>query len=106
MKYLLPAITVRFSDARQYLLKTWHPISWCGRIVSPTKKRQFVGCEKDCHWPTAASSCQLNKCHVDLIDIRPLLHIDLDADEIVIHDAGRRFVLKRFMFHDMTPVTC
>ena len=42
--------------------------------------------------------------HIDLVDVRPLLAIDLDIDEQPVHDGGDVVVLEAFMRHDMAPV--
>ena len=42
--------------------------------------------------------------HVDLIEIGPLLAIDLDTDKPPIHERRNRLVLEGFPFHDMTPM--
>ena len=60
----------------------------------------------DCQWPTAPTSHHLGYLHVDAINIGTLLSVDLDIDEDVIHLLGNFIVFKRFMGHDMTPVTC
>ncbi|MBB3710205.1 hypothetical protein FHS67_006566 [Aminobacter aminovorans] len=42
--------------------------------------------------------------HVDLVDIRPFLAVDLDVDEESVHDFGDFGVLEAFMRHDVAPV--
>ena len=46
----------------------------------------------------------MQRRHVDLIDIRPLLAIDFDVDEELVHDPRGRVVLETFMRHDVAPV--
>src|SRR5436189_267533 len=37
-------------------------------------------------------------------DVRPLLAVDLDADEVLVHQGGRLLVLERLVFHHVAPV--
>ena len=48
---------------------------------------------------------QMVQCrHVDLVDVRPLLAVDFDVHEQLVHDGGNLFVFETFMSHDMTPM--
>jgi len=44
------------------------------------------------------------RLHVDGVDIRPLLPVDLDADEVGIHQRRDLAVLERLVRHDVAPV--
>ena len=46
----------------------------------------------------------MQRRHVDLIDVRPLLAIDFDVDEQLVHDARGVVVLKTLVRHDVAPV--
>ena len=54
--------------------------------------------------PAAAPGHHLADAHVDPVDVRPLLAIDLDADEGLVEEGGHGLVLEGFMGHDMAPV--
>ncbi len=41
---------------------------------------------------------------VDLVQVRPLLAVNLDVDEVVVHHAGGGLVLEGFVRHHVTPV--
>ena len=43
--------------------------------------------------------------HVDLVHVGTLFAVDLDADEVAVHESRRRLVLKRFAFHYVAPMT-
>ena len=43
--------------------------------------------------------------HVHLVHIGPLLTIDLDIEEVGIHESGSLLIFKRFVLHDVAPVT-
>ena len=42
--------------------------------------------------------------HVDLVEIRPLLAIDLDRNKVAIEDLGHLLILEALVLHDVTPV--
>ena len=42
--------------------------------------------------------------HVDVVEIGPLLAIDLDRHEVAVHEGGDRLVLERLALHDVAPV--
>src|ERR1700722_16136960 len=42
--------------------------------------------------------------HVDVVDVRPLLAVDFDVHEQLVHETGRLGVLKRLVRHHMAPV--
>ena len=46
----------------------------------------------------------LHRVHVDLVDIRPLFPVDLDAHKVRVHQFGDVGILKGFMRHDMAPM--
>ena len=46
----------------------------------------------------------MQRAHVDLVDVRPLLAVDLDGDEQLVHHGSRGVVLKTFVGHHMAPV--
>jgi hypothetical protein len=39
-----------------------------------------------------------------MVEIWPFFPVNLDVDEMIIHETGRIFVLKAFALHHMTPV--
>ena len=45
-----------------------------------------------------------DRVHVDRVDVGPLLAVDLDADEELVHQRRRRRVLERLALHHMAPV--
>ena len=76
-----------------------------GRKIGSAEERPLVRRQKNVHRPAAAARRELDEIHIDLVDVRPLFHIDLDVDEILVHDRGRRLVLERLVLHHMAPVT-
>jgi len=47
----------------------------------------------------------MQRRHVDLIDVGPLLAIHFDIDEQLVHHLRGRFILEALMRHHVTPVT-
>jgi hypothetical protein len=45
------------------------------------------------------------RLHVDRVDVRALLAVDLDAHEVLVHVLGHVRVLERLAFHHVAPVT-
>jgi hypothetical protein len=43
--------------------------------------------------------------HVDLINVGTFFAVDLDIDEKLVHHPRGRLILKRFMCHNVAPVT-
>ena len=74
------------------------------REVRAAVERMTVRREEDRHRPTATSAQCLNGVHVDRVDIRAFLAVDLDVDEPAVHLAGDLFVLEALVGHHVTPV--
>ena len=47
---------------------------------------------------------QLHGRHVNLVEIRPLLAVDLDADEMLVQESADVFILEALVLHDVAPV--
>ena len=45
-----------------------------------------------------------DRVHVDRVEVGPLLAVDLDADEVLVHQRRRRGVLERLVLHHVAPV--
>ena len=54
--------------------------------------------------PAALLAEQMQRVHVDLVDVGPLLAVDLDVDEQLVHHARRRLVLEALVRHHVAPV--
>ena len=48
---------------------------------------------------------RLHGLHVDRVNVRAFLAVNLDRDEVTVHERGGRLVLKAFVLHHVTPVT-
>ncbi len=54
--------------------------------------------------PAARARHHLADTHVDIVDIRPLLAIDLDADKRFVHQCRNLLVLERLALHHVAPM--
>ena len=75
-----------------------------GRVVGAAVERLARRGEEARHRPAALAGHRLRGRHVDGVDVRPLLPVDLDRDEVRVHLRGRRRVLERLVRHDVAPV--
>src|SRR5205823_6473437 len=76
-----------------------------GRKVRASVERDAFGSQEHRHGPAAAAGHRLDGLHVDLVDVGPLLAVDLDVDEQLVHDASDVVVLEGLALHDVAPVT-
>src|SRR5438046_10503020 len=105
MLQLIAPLAICLGDAQKYLLPARHTITRCGWKIGAAEKRPLGGRQKNVHRPAATSGRELDKIHIDLVNVRTLFHIDLDVYEMLVLDCRRRFILERLVLHYMTPVT-
>ena len=91
----------RFENAQ----KPGPVVSVFGGEVCTSKNRLAVRQKKDRKRPAAATRHYLDGAHIDLVEVRTLLAIDLDIDEVFVHDLRDRRVFERLVLHDVAPVT-
>jgi hypothetical protein len=61
--------------------------------------------EEHGQWPAATAAGEhLLRDLIDAIDVRTLLTIDFDVDEVVVEDPGGGFVFEAFSFEDPAPM--
>src|SRR3989449_10333899 len=75
-----------------------------GKVRAAVEGRAF-GREEDGHRPAAVTRHRLYRLHVDVIDVRAFLAIDLHAHEVLVHEPGDVGILERLALHHVTPVT-
>ena len=80
------------------------PSRGVGREVGAAEERLAVGREEDGERPAAAAGDRDDGLHVDRVDVGPLLAVDLDADEVLVHHARRLGRLERLALHHVAPV--
>ena len=84
--------------------KLGQPVPRLRRVVRAAEERLTLGREKDGHRPAAVPRERDDRVHVQRVDVGPLLAVDLDADEALVHQRRRRLVLERLVLHDVAPV--
>ena len=79
-------------------------MSWLVREVGAAIERLTVRGQEDAHRPAAGPGHGLHGVHVDGIEVRSLLAIDLDGHEAGIELGSRGLVLERLALHDVAPM--
>ena len=74
------------------------------REVRPAVERAALRRQEHRHRPAAAAGQRLHRAHVDLVEVGPLLAVDLDRDEAGVQERRGRLVLERLALHDVAPV--
>ena len=92
-------------DALEHLAERRHPVARLVRVVGAAVERTALGGQEDRHRPATATGHRLDRRHVDLVEVGPLLAVDLDRHEPVVQVARRRLVLERLALHHVAPVT-
>ena len=72
--------------------------------VGAGEERVAVVVEHDRHRPAAVPGHRRGRLHVDRVHVRPLLAVDLDADEVLVEVRRGRLVLERLVRHHVAPV--
>src|SRR6266849_5140019 len=97
-------VTKQTSDFSQHVQKTRSTVTRGLGEVSAPPDRLAVAVEKHGQRPAAVLAKMVQGRHVDLVDVGPLLAINFDVDEQLVHDGGDLFVFEAFVCHDMAPV--
>src|SRR5262245_28511892 len=100
----MAALPVRVGDAGEHGREAGTTVAVFGREVRPTEEWLAVWSEEDGERPPARAGQHLDRVHVDRVEVRPLLAIHLDVDELLVHESGDRLVLERLAPHDVAPV--
>ena len=87
---LVAPLAPRLGDPLQHLLQPGSPWRPCGREVRAGVERHLLGRDERVQRPAAVAGHRLDRVHVDRVDVGPLLAVDLDADEVLVHLARRR----------------
>ncbi len=72
--------------------------------IGAAPDRLAVRRQKHGQGPAAVLAQMMQRRHIDLVDVGPLLAIDFDIDEELVHDARGCVILKAFMRHDVAPM--
>ncbi len=74
------------------------------RVIRPAVEWFEVGREEDRHRPAALAGHRLDGRHVEVIEVGPLLAVDLDVDVPLVHQRRDVRVLEALPLHDVAPV--
>ena len=74
------------------------------RPVRPAEERFALGREEDRQRPAAVAGHGLHRFHVNLVQLGPLLAVDLDADELFVEQPGNLGVFEAFAGHHVAPM--
>ena len=101
---LVPLVLPALGNAPQQGEKAHPPVHVLGRVVGAAVEGVQVGREEDRHGPAALAGEPHHGGHVDVIEIRPFLPIDLNTDEVLREKLGNLLALEGFVLHNMAPV--
>ena len=101
-----PAFAPRFRHASQQVPERRHAVPRLGREVRARVERLALGGEERGQRPAALARHGLDGVHVDRVQIGALLAVDLDRDEVLVHERRRGLVLEGLAFHHVTPMAC
>ena len=91
-------------DLLQDLQKARPPVAAVRREIGPAEERLEVRREKHVQRPAALPARGLDERHVDLVHVRPLLAVHLDADEVRVEERGDLGALEGLALHDVAPM--
>ena len=102
---VVPPAAPRAVDRLEHLAEAREPVARLGREVGPARRTAAPpgsGRRSSANRPGPSSSRTASI--VNGVDVGPLLAIDLDAHEQVVHQPRRRVIGERLVLHDVTPV--
>lgn len=89
-------------DRRQPAARPSHTIPrW---EVGAGEERIAFGRHDHRHGPSAAAGERVHRAHVDVVDVRALLPVHLDGDEVLVEEGGDLLVLEGFPLHHVAPM--
>src|SRR5205823_10662823 len=102
--HVLTALAVEIRDRDEHLLERRQAVPRLGRVVRPAEERLAGRRQEDGQRPAAVTGHRGHRVHVDPVQVRALLTVDLDADEALVHQRRGDVVLEGLVLHDVTPV--
>ena len=94
----------RLRDRLQQLAEARHAVPRLGREVRARVERPPVGRQEDRRRPAALPGHRHACVHRQRVDVGPLLAVDLDVDEELVHHRCRRLIGERLVLHHVAPV--
>ena len=103
-RHLVALVAPDPADGLQDLRQAGPAVARLRREVGAAPERLAVGRQEHGQRPAAVLAEQRQRMLVDLVEVRPLLAIDLDVDELRVHQLRDRRVLEALVGHDVAPV--
>ncbi len=97
-------LAVRARHRLQHLPKARQAVSRLGREVRAAVERLAVGREERGQRPAAVPGQRDDRVHVDRVEVRALLAVDLDVDEVLVLEPRGLLVLEGLVLHHVAPV--
>jgi hypothetical protein len=113
LEHLRPAVVPGLRHALDDLRERGPAERWRGREVRARIERfqaRVVGRARagrgqpDRHRPPARAGHELDRVHVNVVQVRSLLAVDLDADELLVQQGCDGGVLEGLALHHVAPV--
>ncbi len=102
--HLVAPVLPGVRECLQHLGERRHPLPRLGREVGAGEERLPLRGEDAGHGPAALARHGLGGTHVDGVDVGAFLAVDLDVDEVVVHERRGGCVLEGLVRHDVAPV--
>jgi hypothetical protein len=103
-RHVVAALAVRVGHRDEHLPEARQPVPRLGRVVRPAEEGLALGRQEDRHRPATVPAQRDHGVHVDGVDVRTLLAVDLDVHEALVHQPRGLGVLERLVLHHVTPV--
>src|SRR5262249_1416986 len=91
-------------DCSQYAWEARTAIAIFRRKIRATVEGLLLRRQEHRQWPASLARQHLHDVLVNVVEVRTLFAVYLDAHKVLIHDSRNAFVLEGLMFHDMAPV--
>ena len=96
---------VGFGDPLQDIWKAGPSIARGRRKISATPERLAVWRQEHGQRPAAVFAHQRQRGLINVVHVRPLFPVDLDIDEVFVHQRRGAVGFEAFMRHDVAPMT-
>jgi hypothetical protein len=97
-------LAVGVGDRDEHLLEARHSVARLGWVVRAAEERLARRREEDRHRPAALTRQRDDCIHVERVDVGPLLAVDLDVHEALVHQPGGLVIFEGLVCHDVAPV--
>ncbi len=94
----------RGGNCAEHLAEARAAVARLGRKIGAAPKRLAVGRQEHRQRPATLLAQRVQRPHVDLVDLRPLLAVDLDRHEVLVEHLGGGRIGKALRRHDVTPM--